>query len=54
MDAGARCHARDVARLAAMRYECGERPDAATAAPLYVRNKVAFTTAERRMRTDAA
>lgn len=53
VDAAAHCHARNVARLAALRYERGERPDAATAAPLYVRNKVAFTTAERRTRAGA-
>lgn len=40
-DAGA------VVRLAAPRLEAGERPDPAEAAPLYVRNKVAKTTAER-------
>lgn len=54
VEPGAHGHARDVARLAALRYERGERPDAATAAPLYVRNKVAFTTAERHMRAGAA
>jgi tRNA threonylcarbamoyladenosine biosynthesis protein TsaB len=36
-----------VARLAAPRFERGEGGDAATAAPLYVRDKVALTTAER-------
>ena len=35
-----------VARLAAARLEAGEGVDAALAAPLYVREKVAFTTAE--------
>ena len=36
-----------VARLAAERLACGETVDAAAAVPLYVRNKVAFTVAER-------
>jgi tRNA threonylcarbamoyladenosine biosynthesis protein TsaB len=36
-----------VARLAAPRCARGEGADAASAAPLYVRDKVAFTTAER-------
>ncbi len=36
-----------VARLAAPRFERGETVDAALAAPLYVRDKVALTTAER-------
>ena len=36
-----------VARLAAPRFVRGEGADAASAAPLYVREKVAFTTAER-------
>lgn len=36
-----------VARLAAPRLQRGEGLDAAQAAPLYVRDKVAFTTAER-------
>jgi tRNA threonylcarbamoyladenosine biosynthesis protein TsaB len=49
-DAGARPQAEGVARLAALRFAGGERPDAALAAPLYVRDKVALTTAERRAR----
>lgn len=49
-DAGARPQAEGVARLAALRWARGERPDAATATPLYVRDKVALTTAERRAR----
>jgi tRNA threonylcarbamoyladenosine biosynthesis protein TsaB len=49
-DAAARPQAEGVARLAALRYARGERPDAATATPLYVRDKVALTTAERRAR----
>lgn len=49
-DLGAKPHAQGVAQLAALRYARGERPDAATAAPLYVRDKVALTTAERRAR----
>ena len=36
-----------VARLAAERFRRGETIDAALAAPLYVRDKVAMTTAER-------
>ncbi|MDR3300231.1 MAG: tRNA (adenosine(37)-N6)-threonylcarbamoyltransferase complex dimerization subunit type 1 TsaB [Candidatus Accumulibacter sp.] len=40
-------HAEFVARLAAPRMERGERIDAADAAPLYVRDKVAKTVAER-------
>jgi tRNA threonylcarbamoyladenosine biosynthesis protein TsaB len=36
-----------VARLAVSRFARGEAIDAALAAPLYVRDKVAFTTAER-------
>jgi tRNA threonylcarbamoyladenosine biosynthesis protein TsaB len=36
-----------VARLAAPRFACGEGIDAAQAVPLYVRDKVALTTAER-------
>ncbi|HLX81045.1 MAG TPA: tRNA (adenosine(37)-N6)-threonylcarbamoyltransferase complex dimerization subunit type 1 TsaB [Burkholderiales bacterium] len=39
-----------IARLAAPRLEAGEGVDAALAAPLYVRDKVAFTTEERNAR----
>lgn len=49
-DSAAKPQAEGVARLAAQRYARGERPDAAAAVPLYVRNKVALTTAERRAR----
>ncbi|MDR1934419.1 MAG: tRNA (adenosine(37)-N6)-threonylcarbamoyltransferase complex dimerization subunit type 1 TsaB [Candidatus Accumulibacter sp.] len=42
-----RPHAEFVARLAAPRIERGERVDPADAAPLYVRDKVAKTVAER-------
>ena len=39
-----------VARLAAPRLEAGEGVDAALAAPVYVRDRVAFTTEERKAR----
>lgn len=39
--------ARDIARLAAPLFECGAGKDAAQAAPLYIRNKVALKTSER-------
>lgn len=39
--------ARDIARLAAPRFANGEGEDAALAAPLYIRNKVALKTSER-------
>lgn len=42
--------ARQVVTLALQRWERGERPDAASAVPLYVRDKVALTTAERSLR----
>ena len=47
VDASAAPHARDVARLGARMLEAGLTVDAALAAPLYVRDKVAQTTAER-------
>lgn len=47
IDAQAAPRASAVARLAAPRFERGEGIDAALAAPLYVRDKVALTTAER-------
>lgn len=40
-------HARDIARLAAPVFERGEGVDAALAAPLYIRDKVALRTDER-------
>jgi tRNA threonylcarbamoyladenosine biosynthesis protein TsaB len=40
-------HARQVGRLGCLRLAAGEGIDAALAAPLYIRNKVAQTTAER-------
>jgi tRNA threonylcarbamoyladenosine biosynthesis protein TsaB len=39
-----------IARLAAPRIAAGEGVDAALAAPLYLRDKVALTTAERSAR----
>lgn len=47
VDRGMLPHAREMARLAAMRFARGEGVDPAQAAPLYVRNKVALTEAER-------
>lgn len=47
VDASAAPHARDVARLGARMLDAGRTVDAALAAPLYVRDKVAQTTAER-------
>ncbi len=47
IDAVAVPRASAVARLAALRFARGEAVDAALAAPLYVRDKVALTTAER-------
>lgn len=46
-DSGAVADAAAVAALAALRLARGDRLDAAHAAPLYVRDKVALTTAER-------
>ncbi len=50
IDASAVPRASAVARLAALRYARGEAVDAALALPLYVRDKVALTTAERMAR----
>jgi tRNA threonylcarbamoyladenosine biosynthesis protein TsaB len=47
VDAAAFPHARDVAALASPRVARGEAVDAALAEPLYVRQRVALTTAER-------
>lgn len=47
VDAAAVPRAADVARLAAPRVARGETLDAALAAPLYVRDKIALTTSER-------
>jgi tRNA threonylcarbamoyladenosine biosynthesis protein TsaB len=47
IDAEIRPHAREIARLAAREFEQGRGVDAALAAPLYVRDRVALTTAER-------
>ncbi len=46
-DATARPDARAIAELAAPRFAAGEGVDAAAARPLYVRHRVALTTAER-------
>lgn len=54
VDATAFPDAAAVARLALRRYARGERPDAASATPFYVRDKVALTTAERLARGGAA
>jgi tRNA threonylcarbamoyladenosine biosynthesis protein TsaB len=40
-------NAREIARLGALRFEAGEALDAADLKPLYVRDRVAFTEAER-------
>jgi tRNA threonylcarbamoyladenosine biosynthesis protein TsaB len=40
-------HAREIAILAARQFACGKGADAALAAPLYVRNKVALPISER-------
>ena len=47
IDASARPRASTLLRLAAPRFACGEGVDAALAAPLYVRDKIALTTQER-------
>lgn len=47
VDASVTAHAREIARLGRLRLAAGEGIDAALAAPLYVRDKVAQTTAER-------
>lgn len=47
VDAGASAHAREVATLGCAALRAGKGIDAALAAPLYVRDKVAQTTAER-------
>lgn len=54
VDAGARPSASALARLAVPRVARGEAGDAALALPLYVRDKVALTTAERLARAGAA
>jgi tRNA threonylcarbamoyladenosine biosynthesis protein TsaB len=46
-DAGALPNAREVARLGALRLRAGEGADAAALEPLYLRDKVALTEAER-------
>jgi tRNA A37 threonylcarbamoyladenosine modification protein TsaB len=47
VDVDIRPRAQEIARLAVPRFERGEGGDAATAAPLYVRDKVALKTHER-------
>lgn len=47
IDATVTAHAREIGRLGRLRLAAGEGIDAALAAPLYVRDKVAQTTAER-------
>ncbi len=46
-DAARRPHAREMARLAIAEFEAGNGIDAALAAPLYIRNKVALKESER-------
>jgi tRNA threonylcarbamoyladenosine biosynthesis protein TsaB len=48
VDGGAYPQAAAMARLAAPRFELGLGHDAALAAPLYIRNKVALKTSERK------
>lgn len=47
VDAGLRPHAREIGMLARPEFEAGRGKDAALAAPLYVRNKVALKESER-------
>ena len=47
VDATVTAHAREIGRLGRLRLAAGEGIDAARASPLYVRDKVAQTTAER-------
>ncbi|HEX8956651.1 MAG TPA: tRNA (adenosine(37)-N6)-threonylcarbamoyltransferase complex dimerization subunit type 1 TsaB [Burkholderiaceae bacterium] len=47
-------HARDVARLAQVMFASGAAINARDAQPLYLRNKVALTTAERMQKAEAA
>jgi tRNA threonylcarbamoyladenosine biosynthesis protein TsaB len=47
IDVEIRPRAQEIARLAAPRFERGEGGDAATAAPVYVRDKVALKSHER-------
>lgn len=47
VDATVTAHARQIGRLGRLRFAAGEGIDAALASPLYVRDKVAQTTAER-------
>jgi tRNA threonylcarbamoyladenosine biosynthesis protein TsaB len=47
VDADAYPHAREVAQLAVQEFEQGRGVEAALAAPIYVRDRVALTTAER-------
>jgi tRNA threonylcarbamoyladenosine biosynthesis protein TsaB len=47
VDAAVTAHAREIGRLGRVRFAAGEGIDAALASPLYVRDKVAQTTAER-------
>jgi tRNA threonylcarbamoyladenosine biosynthesis protein TsaB len=49
LDAGLSAHARAIARLGVQAMKAGKAMDPALAAPLYVRDKVARTTAERLM-----
>ncbi|MDP2667794.1 MAG: tRNA (adenosine(37)-N6)-threonylcarbamoyltransferase complex dimerization subunit type 1 TsaB, partial [Nitrosopumilaceae archaeon] len=47
IDTGLTAHARQIGRLGGLRLAAGEGIDAALASPIYVRDKVAQTTAER-------